>query len=173
MLYIDTSVLVAALTNESRTAEMQNWLASQRPEDLMISDWVMTEFSAALSIKVRTGHSRQRTGPKRLPCLDRWPRFPSTSSQSVASILLRQPGFRTNTRPGYALVMPCISRLRLIMATTWFPLIAASARRRSRPASAATFSESFAHCASGWMTFRPGHQPPRSNSASRGSADRP
>ena len=55
MLYIDTSVLVAALTNESRTAEMQNWLASQHPEDLIISDWVMTEFSAALSIKVRTG----------------------------------------------------------------------------------------------------------------------
>ena len=56
MIYIDTSVLVAALTNESRTAEMQDWLASQRPDDLAISDWVMTEFSAALSIKVRTGH---------------------------------------------------------------------------------------------------------------------
>ncbi|MFM1891850.1 MAG: hypothetical protein RLZ44_927 [Pseudomonadota bacterium] len=55
MLYIDTSVLVAALTNESRTAEMQEWLASQRAEDLVISDWVMTEFSAALSLKVRTG----------------------------------------------------------------------------------------------------------------------
>lgn len=55
MLYIDTSVLVSALTNESRTAEMQDWLASQRPEDLVISDWVMTEFSAALSVKIRTG----------------------------------------------------------------------------------------------------------------------
>ena len=54
MIYIDTSVFVAALTNESRTAEMQSWLASQRPDDLVISDWVMTEFSAALSIKVRT-----------------------------------------------------------------------------------------------------------------------
>ncbi|MGB5253990.1 MAG: type II toxin-antitoxin system VapC family toxin [Sedimenticolaceae bacterium] len=54
MLYVDTSVLVAALTNESRTAEMQDWLASQRSDDLVISDWVMTEFSAALSIKVRT-----------------------------------------------------------------------------------------------------------------------
>jgi predicted nucleic acid-binding protein len=55
MLYIDTSVLVAALTNESRTADLQNWLAGQAPSDLVISDWVMTEFSAALSIKVRTG----------------------------------------------------------------------------------------------------------------------
>ena len=55
MLYVDTSVLVGALTNESRTAEMQDWLTTQNPEDLVISDWVMTEFSAALSIKVRTG----------------------------------------------------------------------------------------------------------------------
>jgi len=55
MLYIDTSVLVAALTNESRTGEMQDWLASQEPRDLVISDWVTTEFSAALSMKVRTG----------------------------------------------------------------------------------------------------------------------
>jgi predicted nucleic acid-binding protein len=54
MLYVDTSVLVAALTNESRTTDMQKWLASQRPEHLVISDWVMTEFSAALSVKVRT-----------------------------------------------------------------------------------------------------------------------
>jgi predicted nucleic acid-binding protein len=55
MLYVDTSVLVAALTNESRTTDMQKWLASQRPEDLVISDWVITEFSAALLLKVRTG----------------------------------------------------------------------------------------------------------------------
>lgn len=55
MLYVDTSVLVAALTNESRTAEVQDWLATQAPGDLVISDWVMTEFSAALSVKVRTG----------------------------------------------------------------------------------------------------------------------
>jgi hypothetical protein len=55
MLYVDTSVMVGALTNEVRTAEMQDWLTSQDPEDLVISDWVMTEFSAALSIKVRTG----------------------------------------------------------------------------------------------------------------------
>lgn len=37
LLYIDTSVLVAALTNELRTPEMQEWLANQRSEDLVLS----------------------------------------------------------------------------------------------------------------------------------------
>ncbi len=55
MLYVDTSILVAALTNEARTAEVQDWLAEQQAGELSISDWVVTECSAALSMKLRTG----------------------------------------------------------------------------------------------------------------------
>ena len=52
--YVDTSILVAALTNEGRTAAAQVWLAKQRADTLAISAWVVTEFSSALSIKLRS-----------------------------------------------------------------------------------------------------------------------
>jgi predicted nucleic acid-binding protein len=55
MRYLDTSVLVAALTREEATGRVQAWLAAQPAGSLAISEWVHTEFASALSIKVRTG----------------------------------------------------------------------------------------------------------------------
>jgi uncharacterized protein len=60
MLYLDASLLVAALTNEPETRQMQGWLGEQDPDDLVISDWVVAEFSAALLIKLRTGEIEAR-----------------------------------------------------------------------------------------------------------------
>jgi predicted nucleic acid-binding protein len=55
MLYLDTSLLVTALMREAKTALVQAWLEIQAPDELAISEWVVTEFSAAMSIKLRTG----------------------------------------------------------------------------------------------------------------------
>ena len=55
ILYLATSLLVVALTNESETGRMRAWLGEQEPGRLAISDWVFTESSAALSTKLWTG----------------------------------------------------------------------------------------------------------------------
>ncbi len=53
MIYLDTSLVVAALTPEIATARVQAWLSETT--DLFVSEWVTTETSSALSIKLRTG----------------------------------------------------------------------------------------------------------------------
>ena len=52
--YLDTSVIVAALTSEDASPRVRDWLRKKEQAQFYISEWVKTEVSAALSIKVRT-----------------------------------------------------------------------------------------------------------------------
>ncbi|PDS81108.1 type II toxin-antitoxin system VapC family toxin [Rhizobium sp. L43] len=55
MFYIDTSVLIAAGTIESRTEDAQKWLAEFASEAMAVSGWTITEFSSAIALKTRNG----------------------------------------------------------------------------------------------------------------------
>ena len=54
--YVDTSVIVSAITNEAATRTSSEWLESaQASGQLFISQWVSTEVQSALALKCRMG----------------------------------------------------------------------------------------------------------------------
>lgn len=50
-LYLDTSLVVSALVQEEASEAVHDWLASRLGVRYAVSDWVVAEFSAALSRK--------------------------------------------------------------------------------------------------------------------------
>ncbi|MEQ1509378.1 MAG: type II toxin-antitoxin system VapC family toxin [Sphingopyxis sp.] len=54
MIYLDTSLVVAAITPEVGTEAAQAFLRSKAGEHLCVSDWVVTEVGGALAFKLRT-----------------------------------------------------------------------------------------------------------------------
>jgi len=92
MLYLDTSLLVAALPTRPKTQRMQSWLGRQDVDELAISDWVATEFSSALSIKLRTGRLEPLTGPMR------WRYLLGSATDSLTIVAVSRLQFRTAAR---------------------------------------------------------------------------
>jgi hypothetical protein len=56
--------MICLLTYEFRGPDVEAWLMASQGEDLAISAWVITEFSSALSVNMRTGKlsAAQRAG---------------------------------------------------------------------------------------------------------------
>ena len=53
MIYLDASLLVAALTRESRSVAVRAWLQAQSAEPLSMSGWTVLETASGLSAKRR------------------------------------------------------------------------------------------------------------------------
>jgi hypothetical protein len=54
MCYVDTSVIVAMLTHEPKSFACIDWFRNQK-QPPQSSDWLITEFNSAISLKLRTG----------------------------------------------------------------------------------------------------------------------
>lgn len=54
MSYVDTSVIVAMLTHESKSAACIEWFKNQK-QPPQSSDWLIIEFNSAIALKLRTG----------------------------------------------------------------------------------------------------------------------
>ena len=87
IVYLDTSLAVAALTDETATERVQGWLAAREAGTLAISAWVRTEFASALSVKLRTGQ---------IGFADRnaaWAAFARVQADNLLMLPIRAPAF--------------------------------------------------------------------------------
>ena len=92
MLYLDTSLIVAAFANEEATGQVHSWLMTQNLAELSISDWTITETSSAFAFKLRTGQITTDERAAALAMLNR------LTSQSFTVLPVAAAHFRAAAR---------------------------------------------------------------------------
>lgn len=110
MLYVDTSVLVAMCTHETKTADVVRWYANCTDE-LVSATWCVTEFASALGLKQRTA---QLTAAQASAA---WQRFERMCASDLELLPVEAPSFHqaalltmdpaTGLRAGDALHLAC------------------------------------------------------------------
>ena len=119
-LYLDTSVVVAAITREPHTGRAHGVLA-HRGVDLVISDWTVTEVSAALSMKQRMGALQEAEREIALRVFERLTRESLVQEHILpadfarAARLADRPG--VPVRAGDALHLAVVERTGSVLAT--------------------------------------------------------
>jgi predicted nucleic acid-binding protein len=86
-LYLDTSVLVATFIREAHSERVDRWLNQQDHADLIISGWVISEFSGALANKQRRGDINELQRTTALSAFSR------LCTDSLALVPVRQEAF--------------------------------------------------------------------------------
>lgn len=81
MEYLDTSLIVAAVSKEFKSPDIQVWFATQPAGRLCTSPWAITEASSALAMKRRAGTITE----------DDWQRALATIQKLIDEILVMEP----------------------------------------------------------------------------------
>lgn len=86
MIYLDTSAAIPLFVAEPASAAVDAWFESC-DETLISSDWVLTEFASALSIKVRRGEIEQKQAQIA------WKGFESFCQSGLRLVAVSRPAF--------------------------------------------------------------------------------
>ena len=120
-LYLDTSLLVAALVHEAGTATALRFLQAHARQPLLISPWVVTELASALALQVRRGAITLQESQ------EAWERFGVLREQRLNTLPLAVEDFEAAARlaltqapplrAGDALHLALCQRLNLQLAS--------------------------------------------------------
>lgn len=132
MWYVDTSVLVALCTRETKTGDVVKWYAACTGE-LASAAWCVTEFASAMGLKQRTGQLTQAQAQ------NAWLQFERVCTNDLQLLFIETKTFHkaavltmdasTGLRAGDALHLACALDAKAQRIVTLDIMMAKNARR--------------------------------------------
>ena len=115
MIYIDTSVFVALCTKEQKSDDVAKWYTNSSVK-MFSSTWAFTEFSSALSLKVRTSQITEKQSR------EAWKKFDALCQNDIELLPIESKAYysagilvvdsKSNLRAGDALHLAVAKQLK-------------------------------------------------------------
>ena len=115
MIYVDTSVFVALCTKEQKSDDVAKWYTNSSVK-MFSSTWAFTEFSSALSLKVRTSQITEKQSR------EAWKKFDALCQNDIELLPIESKAYysagilvvdsKSNLRAGDALHLAVAKQLK-------------------------------------------------------------
>lgn len=115
MIYVDTSVFVALCTKEQKSDDVAKWYTNSSAK-MISSTWAFTEFSSALSLKVRTSQITEKQSR------EAWKKFDALCQNDIELLPIESKAYysagilvvdsKSNLRAGDALHLAVAKQLK-------------------------------------------------------------
>ncbi len=130
MIYVDTSVFVALCTKEQKSDDVAKWYTNSSAK-LISSTWAFTEFSSALSLKVRTSQITEKQSR------EAWKKFDALCQNDIELLSIESKAYysagilvvdsKSNLRAGDALHLAVARQLKFKSLVTLDKVLAKNA----------------------------------------------